>query len=149
MLALWLTLLVALAPAGPRATTMHHPDWEWRTLHTEHFAIHFARSSDAAHPLHAEETARRVAAVADPLWLRMGDVLDWFPIEPLTVVVVDDTDALRAWAWPLRGAVVISAHPGFELPRTRGRGDPVLDVFAHELAHGCRDVMPQQSGAFS
>lgn len=77
----------------------------------------------------------RLAEWAEPLWARMGDALDWFPTEPITVIILDESDDLQAWAWPTRGTVVLSAQPGLELARSRSRGDQLVDVFAHELAH--------------
>lgn len=125
---------IGLALAGKSISEAPHPEWAWHTVHTEHFAIHYP-TSDRNPDLGAEQAAWRIASEADALWLRMGDVLDWYPSERLDVVVVDDTDGLKAWAWPLRGTVVISSESGVDLYRTRAHGDPLIDVFAHELGH--------------
>ena len=135
-----LTLLLWLwcAPvtqASKLITPHNHAEWRWRTLETERFAFHYPTTAPGKPEVHAEQAARRLAAVADDLWLRMGDVLKWHPTERITVVVVDDSDALMAWSWPLRGAVIVSAHPGLELARQRSGGDLLMEVFAHELAH--------------
>lgn len=125
--------VLGLAVAGKAITDANHADWRWRTLTTDHFRIHYPTSGDER--LGAELAAARIAGEADAIWLRMGDALDWFPSEVITVVVIDDGDGLDAWAWPLRGTIVISARPAAELGRIRSRGDQLVDVFAHELAH--------------
>ncbi|NCG21213.1 MAG: hypothetical protein GWP91_19560 [Rhodobacterales bacterium] len=130
----WL-LLICAGMAGGLTTDTNHPDWRWHTVQTDHFDIHYPTSRAGAHPVDGGPTADRIVLIADDLWLRMGDVMDFFPGERIHVVVTDDSDALTAWTWPYRDLVVVSAHPGSDLVRRRSRTDAVAEVFAHELAH--------------
>ncbi len=83
----------------------------------------------------ARRAAERLARVADAQWLRIADDTGWFPRSKIHVVVVDDSDQLSAFALPHWNWIVLSAHPGVELYRIRGRAPWAPDALAHELAH--------------
>jgi hypothetical protein len=129
---MWLWALTAVA--APYRTGHHHAEYEWYTLRTRWFRIHYPVGT-GDHPVDASDTAQRIAAVADPMLLRLGAHTGWVPHGPIHVVVSDEADGMSAYTLPSWGWIVLSADPGVEVGRFRGRRDWVRTAVAHELGH--------------
>ena len=115
---MWLWALTAAA--APYRTGHHHAEYDWYTLRTRWFRIHYpVGTSD--HPVDASDTAQRIAAVADPMLLRLGAHTGWVPHGPIHVVVSDEADGMSAYTLPAWGWIVLSADPGVEVGRFRIR----------------------------
>src|SRR5512136_656953 len=59
--------LTAVTPAHAK----YDPSFRWRVLESEHFLVHFHQG--------AEDTARRAAAVAEEIHLRLTERVGWTP----------------------------------------------------------------------
>lgn len=125
-LLLALALLLLVSPAAWAASVP--PDLDWRTLETTHFYIHFADRNEAS--------ARRLAAIAEPVHRKLTADLKWAPEEKTHVVLVDFLDITNGSAIPLPyNTIEIYATP--PAPNS-ALGD--LDgwfrlVFTHEYTH--------------
>ena len=129
----WLLALLLMAEgrAGKYATDGNLPGLRWRTVETERFHIHYPQTEKIS----AARTAREVAQVADEILERIEIAQGSHVNETLHIVVLEHDDALSGFTIPQWDWVVISAHPGAELHRMRGRQTWVPDVLAHELGH--------------
>jgi hypothetical protein len=128
----WLIwLVISQGFAGKFATDDNLAGLRWRTLETERFRIHYPDSEAVS----ARHTAQGVAEVAEEILERLEVAQGSHVNETIHVVVLDQDDALSGFTIPQWDWVVISAHPGAELHRTRGRQTWIPDVLAHELAH--------------
>src|SRR5688500_3195499 len=76
------------------AGVSHDPSLHWRTLHTPHFAIHFHDR--------AQDTAEKVAAIAERSHARLTERFDW-PAERTDIVISDASDIPNGNATPLPG----------------------------------------------
>lgn len=136
-------VLLLLALAAPSALAKespphNHPDLDWYTIETEHFVVHYPQSHDAtdnAHYLSAERTARRSARIAEDVYPRECASLDYWIKEKVHIVVLEHADDLEGFAVPGWDWIQVSANPGVELVRQRGRVDWLSAVIAHEFAH--------------
>lgn len=122
---------LALAHAAPYRTDHHHAEFRWETLETRYFRVHYPVDEGAD----ARRTAERVARVADDLLLRLADETGWTARGPIHVVVSDEADGMQAYTLPHWRWIVLSADPGVEVFRLRGRQDWLPDALAHELGH--------------
>ncbi|MCB9684065.1 MAG: hypothetical protein H6735_03355 [Alphaproteobacteria bacterium] len=122
------------AVAEPRRGDHHDAGTRWHTIETRFFRVHYA-SHGGRHPHDARGTAEEVAAVADTLLLRMSAHVGAVPRGPIHVVVTDEAEGMTAWTMTGWGLIVLSADPGGEVARLRGRLDWVPDALAHELGH--------------
>lgn len=86
------TFLVGLASSA-RAQTPRDRRVPWRTVETEHFAVHY--------PEPLGHLARRVAFVAERAHARLSDVLDHEPRERVHVALTDDSDSANGSATSL------------------------------------------------
>lgn len=82
----WILAVWALGAVttGARAGVVHDPAFEWKTLHTAHFAIHF---HDGAEP-----SARRVAVLAERVHARLTETFSWQPSDRTDIVITDEYD---------------------------------------------------------
>lgn len=119
--------LVFLISFASFAGVSHDPSLTWRTLHTDHFAIHFHDG--------AEATAQRVAAIAERAHGRLAERFDWTP-ERTDIVVTDETDISNGNASPLPGnrSNLVIAPP--DAINSLEANDGWLEtVIQHELTH--------------
>jgi len=130
-----MTLLLALALATPYHDDAPDASVRWRTLTTEHFAIHYMAEDRRGRPIDGEAYARTLAARADTVLRDAAQAVGTVPLERIQVLVVDDVDTARGYTLPHADWIVLSAHPGQQLWRTRGRSDGPIDALAHELGH--------------
>ncbi len=129
----WLLALLAVVEArgGKFATDHNLTGLRWRTLETERLRIHYPESAKVS----ASRTAVEVAEVADEILERIEVAQGSHLNETIHIVVLDHDDTLGGFTVPQWDWVVISAHQGPDLHRTRGRMSWVSDVLAHEFGH--------------
>ncbi|HEX8154098.1 MAG TPA: hypothetical protein VF698_13275 [Thermoanaerobaculia bacterium] len=126
-LALALTLLAAL-PAV--AATEYPPFFRWQTIATEHFFIHFHQGE--------EELARRAAAIAEEVHVRLTARMDWTPRARTHLVLTDHVDVSNgsATTFPRNRIEVFVSAPGGDPSSPLEFYDNWLSlVIAHEYAH--------------
>lgn len=103
------------------------PDLRWRTLHTEHFSVHFAEQHRAQ--------ARIAAAVAERVYPRITGMLAWQPAARTHVVILDAADFANGFASPLPfnySGIFLSPPDEGELLQNR---DWLELVLTHEFFH--------------
>lgn len=134
-----LLLALAMPSALAKESLPHnHPDLDWYTIETDHFVVHYPQSHDDAdnvHYLSAERTARRSARIAEDVYPRECATLGYWLKEKVHIVILEQADDLEGFAVPGWDWIQVSANPGVELYRQRGRVDWLSAVIAHELAH--------------
>lgn len=116
----------------------NHPDLEWYSIETEHFVVHYPKSrkeegNDHFHD--AEWTAKKAAKVAEEMWPRMCGEFNYFLKEQVHIVILNQSDDLEGFTIPPWDWIEISANPGGDFYRQRGRMDWLPDVLVHEFAH--------------
>ncbi len=120
-----IVLLACSAAAG--AQSFVDPGLRWRTLHSEHFSVHFAEAR--------RDDARRVAAVAEEIYPRVTRMLRWEPRERTHVLLMDSADFSNGFATPLPfnwTGIWLTAPDDGELLQNR---DWLEMVLVHELTH--------------
>jgi len=132
--------LSSTAQAEKFAYPYHLPDLDWYTIETEHFEIHYpvskvSREDGNEHYINAEYSARKTAKVSEEMWPLMCGQLNFFLKEKIHVVVLDQMDYLTGFTIPSWDWIEISANPGSNFYRARGRGEWFSDVMIHEFAH--------------
>jgi hypothetical protein len=129
-------LLALLAHAAPYRTGHHHAEFRWQTLQTRFFRVHYP-SRRGPRALQTERTAAEVARVADELLLQLSAVTEWVPDGLIHVVVSDEAEGMTAYTLPHWRWIVLSADPGVDVLRLRGRASVswVQESLAHELGH--------------
>ena len=103
------------------------PNLRWRTLQTEHFAVHYAEAQ--------RTEARMAAAVAEKLWPRITRVLRWEPNDRTHIILLDSADFSNGFATPIPfnlSGIFLSPPDDGELLQNREWLEMVL---SHELFH--------------
>ena len=116
----------------------NHPDLEWYTIETEHFEVHYPRSKKEEgndHFLDTEWTAKKTAKIAEEMYPRMCAEFNYFIKEKVHIVLLNQSDDLEGFTIPNWDWIEISANPGGDFYRQRGRMDWLPDVLVHEYAH--------------
>lgn len=124
ILALLATALLACC-TGVRAQI--DPRLNWRTLHTEHFSVHFAEARRA--------DARLVAAVAEAVYPRITRQLNWEPRGRTQVLIIDSIDLANGFATPLpfnEMGIILTPPDDGELLQNR---EELESVVTHEFTH--------------
>jgi len=134
-------LALSMATWSPEAdakmfmSPYNHPDFEWFTIETEHFRVHYAISDDDEHAFTAEWSARKAARVAEEMWQPMCEEFDYYLRERVDIVITNHTDYLEGFTVPAFDFIEVSANPGGYFYRMRGRMEWFSDVLVHEFAH--------------
>ena len=116
----------------------NHPDLDWYSIETDHFVIHYPESrvkDGNDHYLTTEWTAKKAAKVAEEMWPRMCAQFNWYLKEKIHIVILNQSDDLEGFTIPPWDWIEISANPGGDFYRQRGRMDWLPDVLVHEFAH--------------
>jgi hypothetical protein len=122
-----LALLAWSAGAAAQTFWTGNPNLRWRTLHSDHFAVHF---SDAR-----REEARLVAAIAEKLYPRVTGQLGWEPRSATHILLLDSLDLANGFATPLPfnySGIFLTPPDDGELLQNREWLEMVL---VHELTH--------------
>ncbi len=137
--ALLLALCVAFAPRAEAKFTFphNHPDLDWYTIETEHFAVHYPMSRDPDNPhfLETERSARLTARVAEEMWGPMCATFNYYLKERVHIVILNQTDFLEGFTVPPWDWIEVSVNPGSYFYRMRGRMEWLSDVLYHEFSH--------------
>lgn len=123
-----LLALLACLPTPLFAALFHDPDLRWRTLTTEHFAIHYHDGSAAL--------AHELAGIAEAVHRRLVPRLQWQPGERTEVVIDDRVDASNGMATPLpRNTVVLYPTPPVGTSIIGDYDNWLELLFTHEYTH--------------
>ncbi len=121
--------LAALLPAAASPqTAAYDPRYEWRTLETPHFQLHFHQGEEAL--------ARRAAGAAERAHALLAPLLGHAPRSRTQVVVTDGFDDANGLASPLPyDQIHLQAVPPDSLSELNDYADWVGSLVAHEYAH--------------
>ncbi len=137
--ALALAAGVAFAPEAEAKFVFphNHPDLDWYTIETEHFAVHYpmSRNPDNPHYLETENSARLTARVAEEMWGPMCANYNYYLKERVHIVILNQTDDLEGFTVPPWDWIEVSVNPGSFFYRTRSRMEWLSDVLYHEFSH--------------
>ncbi|HEX8253943.1 MAG TPA: hypothetical protein VF846_12410 [Thermoanaerobaculia bacterium] len=121
-------LLVAASTA--RAASEYPPHYQWQTLESAHFLVHFHQGE--------EELAQRAAAIAEDVHVRLVPMMKWTPRAKTHLVLSDHVDVSNGSAtpFPLNRIEVYVSAPGGDPTSPIAYYDDWLDlVITHEYAH--------------
>ncbi len=138
-------LALALLPLSARAGS--DPAYQWKTLTTGHFRVHYYEADPpTAFPGAGEALARRIAAIAEEAYARCRDTFGLVPSQVVEVVLRDPVDASNGLAsvYPYDRIEVLASPPGPDSELAR-YDDPFRTLVYHEYAHILQ--MDQVSGA--
>jgi hypothetical protein len=123
----WLLLFVGLMPLAAPAAAQVSPSGPWRTLHTEHFRIHFRPSFREVALDAAAEAERAYALLASELRAPRGTI---------DLTLADDVDAPNGFAstYPSNRLTILLVPPVAD-PGLRDYDSWRRLVIVHELAH--------------
>ncbi|HUP45055.1 MAG TPA: LpqB family beta-propeller domain-containing protein [Thermoanaerobaculia bacterium] len=114
----------------PLAAATYPPHYEWRTITTDHFFIHFHQGE--------EELARRAAAIAEQAHRDLVPIVGWESAERTHLILTDHVDVANGSATPFpmnRMEIYVSA-PGADPSSPIEYYDDWLNlVITHEYAH--------------
>jgi len=116
----------------------NHPDLQWMSIETEHFVVHYPvskRKPDNDHYFSTEWAGRKVAKVAEEMWPKMCAHFNYYLKERIHIVLLNQADDLAGFTIPPWDWIEISANPGYDFYRMRGRMEWFSDVLVHEFAH--------------
>jgi len=136
-----LLALSALQPAEAKFSQLYnYPDLKWESIETEHFVVHYPVSKKTMeegndHYLTGEWSARKIAKVSEDMWAPMCEQFNYFLKEKIHIVVLNQPDSLEGFTVPEFDWIEISANPGKDFARMRGRMEWFSDVMVHEFAH--------------
>jgi hypothetical protein len=123
-----MAVAAAIVLLAARPARAGDPDRVWRTIETEHFAIHFY--------VPMEDVARRVAQVAERSHDVLVPVLGHAPKEKTHVVIIDDTDGANGFASVLpRNQITLFATAPIAGSVLADHDDWLYGLFAHEYTH--------------
>ena len=125
---LFLFILMAMTALRAEAAFMFDPSYEWKSLRTEHFWIHYHQG--------LEGHARRLTVIAERVHKKLSQEIKWQPYWRTDVVLVDNMDLANGFALPFphnRVQIYISRP---ELDGVLNNFDQWLElVFTHEYTH--------------
>lgn len=122
-----------LAVASPAAAQLRDPFLEWRTIHTDHFDIHYHD------PLAL--VARRVAAVAERAHVTLREIFGFEPQPSLgqtriQIVLTDDSDSANGSATAIPfDTIRLYAEPPEDLSTLSDYDDWLTTLVSHEHTH--------------
>jgi len=123
--ALVAAFVLALAPA---ARAYSDPDYDWWTVETPHFRVHYDR------PL--EPVASRVASLAEKIHVRISQSLGYTPTQLTEIVLTDDAEDANgsATALPLNTIRLYVSAPS-DLSTIGDYDDWYTELVTHEYTH--------------
>lgn len=144
-----LILALALSFLSLSARAGSDPAYQWKTLTTDHFRVHYYLAhppTPSGLPQGGEALARRIAAIAEEVYARCRDEFGLVPSQVVEVVLRDPVDASNAFAsvHPY-DRIEVLAHPPDPDSELARYDDPFRTLVYHEYAHVIQ--MDQVSGA--
>ena len=127
---LFFCCIAALMLWGGAAVAKFDPSFVWTTLETPHFLVHYHQGG--------EETARRVAVIAEDVHSRLVPRIHWEPKEKTHVLLVDARDEANGATSPIPYNQIIlflarpAGGPGFG---TTSYDDWMRLLITHEYTH--------------
>ncbi|NOX75989.1 MAG: hypothetical protein GXP17_05120 [Gammaproteobacteria bacterium] len=129
-------LCLILNPAVAALT--QDPDLNWRTLYTEHFAIHF---HDNEEPL-----AHRVGNIAERVHITLTRTFNWTPRARTQIVLSDRFDMSNGSTTPFpRNEINLIVMPPDDFSVLNDTGNWLESLITHEYAHALH--LDKASGA--
>lgn len=120
--------VVSLGTPSVASAQIRDPLLEWRSIHTEHFDIHYHD------PL--AMVARRVARIAERTHSTLGQIFGFEPSERVQIVLTDDSDSANGSATALPyDTLRLYAEPPEELSPLGEYDDWLATLVAHEGTH--------------
>ena len=122
-----LVLLAWSSAAAAQSFWTANPNLRWRTLHTEHFSVHFSEAR--------REDARLAAAVAEKVYPFVTRQLRWEPRSRTHILLLDSFDLSNGFATPLPfnySGIFLTPPDDGELLQSR---DWLEMVLVHEFTH--------------
>ena len=103
----------------------NHPEFNWSTIETDHFMIHFHDET--------ESTAREAATVAELIYLNVTNLYDYEPKQKTHLILTDPDDISNGAAYYYDNKIIIYSSPlDFAL---RGSHRWLQNVITHEFVH--------------
>lgn len=101
------------------------PVAEWKTLHGDHFDVHFHSGDEAL--------AQRALLIAEDVHASLAPLFRWSPDTPTQIVLSDSTDAANGYASPVpyNRIVLFVTTP----QRVIDHGDWLQNLITHEYVH--------------
>lgn len=137
---LWFMAMAAFAPEAQAKNVFdaNHPDLQWYSITTPHFVIHYPKSrrkDGNRNYLDTEWTAKKSAKFCEEMYERETNNFKYKIQERVHVVILNQGDDLTGFTVPQWDWIEVSANPGGDFYRMRGRMEWISDVLAHEYAH--------------
>jgi len=124
----WVLFVIFILAVRAHAATVHDPRLRFQTITTEHFVIYFHQGE--------EETAARLAGIAEETWERLERRFGPLPGGRTHVVLADEAELPNGAASPLPyDAVVITAAWPSGADFIGNTSDWLRLVFTHEFTH--------------
>ncbi len=122
--------LLYFLPTGLFAATLHNPSYDWYTMQSENFYLHYHEG--------LEEIARDTLSLAEQVHKRLSKRLDWDPEERTHVVLTDEYDFSNGFATPIpNNFTTIFITPPDDLISLEDHAGWIETVLTHEYAHIC------------
>ena len=119
------TYFIATSPVSAQFSQHNHPELAWKTIETEHFAVHFHEGT--------ERTAREIAGIAELVYEPITRLYDYEPDGKIHWVIRDHDDYSNGAAYYYDQKIIIWATAlDFELRSTHHW---LYDVVTHEFTH--------------
>ena len=121
-----LIFVVAMVLLSASSDGRYPPEWEWRTIRTEHFTIYYPKGHEAF--------AQRVLSLTDEVY---ADVVGYLGVKPrrCPIVLNPGTDLFNGVYCPFPNRISLFETPLFRV-RGFGPGSDIVDlVFTHEYTH--------------
>jgi len=126
----WRTLVLAifLFSSNSFAATLHHSGYDWFTLQSEHFYVHYHEG--------LEEIARETLSLAEQVHKRLSKRLNWNPTSRAHVVLTDEYDFSNGFAIPIpNNFTTLFITPPDDLMSLEDHAGWIETVFTHEYTH--------------
>ena len=122
----FLVCVVAMVLVSAFSDARYPPEWEWRTIRTEHFTIYYPNGHEAF--------AQRVLSLTDEVY---ADVVGYLGVKPrrCPIVLNPGADVFNGFYSPFPNRISLFETPLFRV-RGFGPGSDIVDmVFTHEYTH--------------
>ncbi len=121
-------LLIALFSSGANAAFSYDPALTWKTLHTEHFNIHYHDNG--------KQLAKETAAIAERVHKRLSKYFNWSPATPTDVVLSDRQDISNGSATPFpNNQMILYVTPPDDLNTVEDYNNWMELLIIHEYTH--------------
>jgi len=121
-------LLFLFISSTANAAFSFDPELTWKTLHTEHFNIHFHDDE--------ESLAKETALIAERVHKRISNYFIWIPLTPTDVVLTDRTDFSNGSATPFpHNQMILYVTPPDDLNTVEDFNNWLEILIIHEYTH--------------